>query len=351
MVEKKLHVAVLMGGPSSEYEISIATGNNILSSLDPAKYLAQPVVVTRERKWLVPPQEVFQLREARQSPGVTALVALEESQALAEALPANIDVAFIAMHGEFGEDGTLQGLLETAGIPYTGPGVLAAALGMDKPRSAAVFRDAGLHVPDFLTVSRRAWRRDGERLARRAEKTFGLPMVIKPANRGSSVGVTIAVSRADIEPGMANAFRYAATVLLQRYIAGVEISCGVLETERGATALPPTEIVPRESQFFDYHAKYTPGASEEITPARLPPEIMVAVQQAALVAHCAIGCRGMSRTDMILDRYGGLWVLEINTIPGLSEMSILPQQAKAAGISFPSLLDYIIAAAIRRKHE
>lgn len=351
MAVQKLRVAVLIGGPSSEYEISIATGQHILSALDPARYQIRPVIVTQERKWLVPPPEPFQTKEGMTQPSglSTALVPFEEPEALTEVLAGSVDVALIAMHGEFGEDGTLQGLLESVGIPYTGSGVLASALGMDKPHAAAVFRNAGLLVPDFLTMNRREWKREGERLTESAEETFGLPMVIKPANRGSSVGVTIAVQRCDVEPGIANAFRCADTVLLQRYIAGVEISSGVLETKHGAVALPPTEIVPKESRFFDYHAKYTSGASEEITPARLSAEATIAVQRTALAAHHAIGCRGMSRTDMILDHRGGLWVLEINTIPGLSEMSLLPQQAKAVGISFPLLLDHIIAAALRRR--
>ena len=370
MASRKKRIAVLMGGPSSEYEISLATGRKILSALDPERYLVQPVIVTRERQWLIPPvaefvagpsagvpfpldppcpeapvpaeppsdahshhSNVLKNIRMRNIPPMLRLVPRAEDQALRDMRQGGVDVVFIAMHGEFGEDGTVQGLLEAIGIPYTGSGVLASALGMDKPRAYAVFRDGGLAVPDFFVLEWGAWREYGDAVRRQAEAAFGFPLVIKPA---------------DAEAGVAEAFRHADRVILQRYIPGIEVQCGMLETDAGTMPLPPTEIVPKERAFFDYYSKYTPGATNEITPPRLPPDTIRRIQETALTAHHAIGAQGMSRTDMILGEDGVLYILEINTIPGMTETSLLPQAAATVGIPFPRLLDTIIEAALRR---
>jgi len=352
-----------MGGPSSEYEISIATGKKILSALDPTKYLVQPVIVTKERKWLIPPLRASFAVEAPNPSGLiransgtrttepiaAALVPHGEAQALHELQSGGVDVAFIAMHGEFGEDGTMQGLLEAVGIPYTGSGVLASALGMDKPRSRAVFQAAGLRVPDYFAFDRHEWKRDPRRVANDARQHFGLPLVTKPANRGSSVGVSIVHSAPNLESAIAEALAHSDTAMIERYIPGTEVTCGVLETEAGAIPLQPTQIIPQERAFFDHHSKYTPGATEEITPPRLPAETIRRIQETGLTAHQAVGARGMSRTDMILDDDGSLYVLEINTIPGMTEVSLLPQAAAAVGIPFPKLIERIIAAALRKR--
>ncbi len=351
---QKQRVIVLMGGPSSEYEISLATGKNIMKALDPERYLVEPVIVTKERKWLMPPRNTIPATTRHsnilQNVGMSesGLVPFQEDHALGELGEVKPDVVFIAMHGEFGEDGTVQGLLDALGVPYTGSGVLASALGMDKPRAYVIFRDAGLAVPDFFVISREEWKNAGEDISTRAEKLFQLPVVVKPADRGSSVGVTIARSSRSIEVGIVEALRHSDRVILQQYIFGTEVSVGVLEINGKVRALPPTEIVPVGSSFFDYHAKYTPGASEEITPVRLPPNTIKRIQEAALLAHHALSCSGVSRTDMIVDASGGLWVLETNTLPGLSEASILPKQAAAMGVSFSKLIDYIILAATRK---
>ena len=384
MESRKQRIAVLMGGPSSEYEISLATGRKILASLDPERYRMQPVIVTRERQWLIPsmaglasggplakellpadsldsaerdPVELSpsghahvleNMRMGNISP-MLGLVPRAEDQALREMRSGGVHAVFIAMHGEFGEDGTVQGLLEAMSIPYTGSGVLASALGMDKPRAYAVFRDAGIRVPDFLVLDRKHWREEGDTIRSRAEAAFGFPLVVKPADRGSSVGITIASSSPDAEAGVVEAFRHADRAILQRYIPGTEVQCGVLETDAGTIPLPPTEIVPKERTFFDYYSKYPPGATSEITPPRLPADTIRRIQKTALLAHQAIGAAGMSRTDMILGKDGALYVLEINTIPGMTEASLLPQAAAVVGISFPKLLDIIIELAMRRK--
>lgn len=343
----KIRVAVLMGGPSAEHEVSLKTGQKIIQTLDQNKYLIQPVVVTKEREWLLPPLKNF-LGPVTSNPS-TSLVPKKENLALRAMKSQGVDVVFIAMHGEFGEDGTVQGLLESIGIPYTGSGVLASALGMDKPKSLIIFRDAGLTVPDFFEFTKGDWGKERDSLLRRAEQTFGLPVVIKPANRGSSVGITIAQGVREIEPGIINALRYSDRIMSQRYIAGTEVTCGVLEIEKGPISLQPTQIIPKEKSFFDYYSKYTAGATEEITPPRLPRPTVKLIQNTALLAHQAFGCSGMSRTDMILGKDGIVYVLEINTIPGMTETSLLPQAAQAIGIPFPKLLDLIIESALKKR--
>lgn len=318
---QRLRVVVLMGGPSVEHEVSIASATQVIRSLDPQRYVVRPLLIARDQHHVS--------REAL----------------------ADTDVAFIAMHGEFGEDGTIQGILEAAGIPYTGSNVLASALAFDKPRAAAVLRETGLHVPEFSVLEASTSLEQRVAATEAALAMYGLPLVVKPTNRGSSVGVTITRTVEAIAPAIEYAFSCSNIVMLQRFVAGTEVTCGILEVGGKATALPPTEIVPKTSAFFDYDAKYTPGASEEITPARLPPDVFQHVRDAAITAHRAIGCTGFSRMDMIVAPDGELSVLELNTIPGLTPTSLLPQGAAAAGIAFPQLLDHIITAAFAHNHE
>jgi D-alanine-D-alanine ligase len=255
------------------------------------------------------------------------------------------DIVFIAMHGEYGEDGVVQGLLEAVHIPYTGSGVLASALGMDKYLSLQIFQHAGLLVPKTILVEPHSYDSD------RIEDMLGLPLVVKPRGCGSSVGVSIVRSLEQLPSAIINAGRFHPGVLVQQYIEGTEVTCGVVDrgTTESAIPLVPTEIIPQTSEFFDYEAKYTPGASREITPPRLPQEVQKQIQGAALVAHKVLGCRGISRSDFIVDREGKLWILEINTLPGLTKTSLVPQEAEAMGISFEDLLDMIIEAGFQRK--
>jgi D-alanine-D-alanine ligase len=307
-----------MGGPSAEHDVSLASAREVIRALDSQRYDVRPLLVARDQHH-VP-------RKALADP----------------------DVAFIAIHGEFGEDGTIQGILEAAGVPYTGADAVSSALAFDKSRAAAVLREAGLYVPEFSVLEASASLEQRVAAAGAAVAAYGLSLVVKPTNRGSSVGVTIVRSVNEVVPAIETAFRYSDTAMLQRFVAGTEVTCGILEVGGRATALPPTEIVPKTSAFFDYDAKYTPCASEEITPARLPPDVLKRVRDTAVTAHRAIGCSGFSRTDMIVTPDGALFVLELNTIPGLTPTSLLPQGAAAAGIPFPNLLDHIINAALQR---
>ncbi len=346
--KKKINVVVLMGGPSSEHDISIRTGENILRHLDPRNYNLKPVTITKEGKWLIPkgylPLPGGLSPQGGTVPPLNSVLTLrDEEEALTHIKnEEEAHVVFIAMHGEYGEDGKIQGFLDLTGIPYTGSGVRASSLGMHKPTQAHLFRDHGLLVPEFATLTNRDARDYDDIL-----NTLGYPVIVKPADRGSSVGVSIANSADMVVRAVENAFTYSNEVMIQKYIEGRELTCGILDDGRKShTLLLPTEIVPKQNTFFDYYSKYTAEATDEITPPNLDQKTVARIQAAALNAHKIIGARGFSRTDMMLDERGKIWILEINTIPGLTKESIVPKEAAAVGISFPVLLDRIIHAAL-----
>jgi D-alanine-D-alanine ligase len=257
------------------------------------------------------------------------------------------DCIFNALHGRLGEDGTVQGMFELLGLPYTGSGVLASALCMDKARAAKVMAGAGLHVPEFeeLEIKQGVAADVVERLVAQ----FGLPLVVKPVREGSTIGLTIAQNADDVASGLVLAGRYDRRVLVQRFAAGTEITIGVLATPE-LQVLPTLEIV-SENPVYDYDAKYTAGKSHHIIPARIPEAARDAASDAAARAFTELGCSGMARVDIIVDAFGTPWVLEVNTVPGLTELSLLPDAARAAGVSFEQLCERLIDHAVgRHKH-
>lgn len=323
MAREKLSIAVLMGGPSAEHEVSLATGDFVLKHLDPYRYEIRPVTL----------------------PKTLADFRLLDLQAF--------DCVFIAMHGEFGEDGQLQGLLEFLNIPYTGSGVLASSLAMNKIKSLELFRLHGLLVPPYTHFTRWEWQLNQNIILDFIIQALEAPWVVKPADRGSSVGVSIAHGEDALILAIDHAFEHSDHAIVQRYIGGHEVTCAVLHDDPRCEPqpLPPTQIVPKTKAFFDYFSKYTPGATEEITPPDLPPQIIKQIQATALKAHNILGCYGMSRTDMIVRSEiadSSIYVLETNTIPGMTQTSLYPQAAKAMGLEFSELLDRLIVAALRR---
>lgn len=325
-------VAVLMGGKSDEHEVSLSSGQKVMSALaarDPV-----PVIIGRDGHWSVG-------GEPQASPGRAMDVLLGRA-----------DVAFLALHGPFGEDGTIQGFLEVYGMAYTGSGIMASALSMDKPRTKAIYRDARLSTPEGRAIDRAAWRSGRGRWLEELA-SLGWPLVVKPACLGSSVGISFPKDRPALEAALDALLAKVEVVLVEQYLKGTELTCGVLSIDRQQRtfSLPVTEIVPGEaSAFFDYTAKYTPGASQEITPARVSAEVTQEVQRMALAAHQALGCRDFSRSDFILGASGKPIILETNTIPGLTATSLLPQGAAAIGIDYPALIGIMIDnAALRRR--
>jgi len=308
---KKLNLALLSGGISSEREVSLNSGDQVFEALDKEKYQ-----ITRYD----PQTDLGKLvQDAPQ-----------------------IDAALIILHGPYGEDGTVQGLLELLDIPYQGSGVMGSAVAMNKVATKKMYELAGLPVPAYIVSSRGDVIEPGE-----VEKRIGFPVVVKPAEAGSSVGMSIVKEKDMLKPAMDKAFEHGNTILLEAYIEGVELTAGVLGNET-LEALPLIEIIPNEEYaFFDYEAKYTPGKTDEICPARIDDAVTEKAQTFAKMAHQALFCEGYSRTDMML-KGKDLYILETNTIPGMTATSLLPQAAQVGGMTFTVLLDRLIELGIER---
>lgn len=356
-----------MGGQSTEHDVSINSGLNVLDALDPERFAAVPVYIDRSGVWWfgrrpARPGLETDTEERASTPGHRDEIDTDNTDVARgpdgalESLRRGhrYDVAFVAMHGPGGEDGTIQGMLTLAGLPYTGPGVLASALAMDKEKAKEIFASHGIPVPRHEVVGRAAYLaatpEQRSALAARATRAVGLPCVVKPVAGGSSFATSLARDPEAVEEAVRLALDDDDRAIVEEHVDGIEVTCGVLGGGpwEAARALPVTEIVPRSSDFFDYRAKYTASACDEITPARIPPEVASQVQRLAIAAHDALGCEGMSRTDLIV-RDGQPLVLETNTIPGLTVTSLLPQGAAAVGIEFPSLLGLLIESAMLRR--
>lgn len=353
---KRIRVGVLTGGASAERDISLATGAQIARALradrydvvllDPLAFMVRNPALTEEQRAqakallaggarLDPAHELPRGLEAEIESASRALV--PATRAIDESQP--IDVVLIALHGTWGEDGRIQGLLDTLGIPYTGSGVLASALAMDKIMGKRVLAAEGIDVPRAV-VARAAVGADLE-----TARSMPLPVFVKPAASGSSVGASIVRRAEELEPAIADALRYDDRALVEEYLTGIELTVAVIGNDE-LTPLPVVEIVPKR-EFFDYHAKYDTGGSEEIVPARIPDETARRAQDLAVRAHVALGCRGMSRTDFIWTA-GRMVALEVNTIPGMTANSLLPKAARAAGIPFGELIERLIGWAMQR---
>ena len=305
--------ALIYGGRSAEREISLFTGRQVSSALVEKGFQVTPLDLDDNT--------------------VTAL---------AEARP---DVVFIALHGKYGEDGCLQGLLDILGLPYVGSGVLASALAMNKAISKRLFRLEGLLCPKDVLVSSHALRKDGlQGVIGQITKGLDYPMVIKPNKQGSTIGLTVVRSSEDLESAVLNAFKYDDEVLVEEYISGTDITVGVLGNEE-PQALPVIEIR-SVTGLYDYEAKYTPGMSEHIIPAQIGAHAYEAAQESALKAHKALGCRGISRSDLIVTPGDEVYILELNTIPGMTRTSLIPDAAKAAGMEFPDLVAFLVELAL-----
>lgn len=325
----KTKIAILFGGPSREHDVSKSTGKSMLENIDLNKYDVTKVFITKTRLWII-------------NDGKNGLSAGDACRKLKES---KAQIVLLGLHGSFGEDGTVQALLDRYKLPYTGSGTAASLLAMDKVSSNELFIDNNLLVPRTVVYTK-------DMIAsaiKDINDKFTLPVVIKPARQGSSVGVHLAKSETQFKEGMEEAFTHDQHVLVQEYIEGREVACGVLEVDDDFRVLPPTEITPLSANFFDYDAKYKTGGSKEITPPDMPPEIIRNIQQIAVQAHKILGCFGYSRTDMIVGNKG-IYVLETNTLPGMTPTSILPQQASKAGLSFQDLLDAIITRTLKTKH-
>jgi len=275
---------------------------------------------------------------------------MEPEGATARPLQESIDVAFPVLHGTYGEDGTVQGLLELLGVPYVGCGVMASALGMDKVAMRAAFQQAGLPVVAYRVLTARSWREDPAAVLSLLEQTFVYPIFVKPSNLGSSVGVSRATHRVSLDQAIQEAFRYDRKILVEQGLDCREVECGVLGNDAPEASVVG-EIVPKRL-WYDYRAKYEPGMSEVRIPAPLPPPLAREVQAQAIRAYQAIDCAGMARVDFFLERASAqLYVNEINTIPGFTATSVYPKLWEASGLSYPDLVDRLIQLALERHAE
>ena len=303
-------IGVLMGGLSGEREISLRSGTNCLNALLTLGYRAVSIDAVRD-----------------------------VAQRLDEE---GVEVAFLALHGRYGEDGTIQGLLEIMGIPYTGSGVLASSLGMNKVAAKKVIQGSGVTTPDYCEIPADA---DPAEAASRVVAQLGLPVMLKPMEEGSSLGVSKCRSDEELLACLAQGLAEYGAMFAEGFVSGTEITVGVIERAGGLESLPILELVPK-NEFYDFEAKYTEGMTEFILPARLDPPVYAAAQEMAVAAFEAIGCRGYARVDIMVDAEGTPWFVEVNTLPGMTELSDLPAQARAAGISYEELVETILLTAV-----
>ena len=353
-MKKKLRVALLFGGKSAEHEISLISARNIVAAMDKKKYEVVAIGIDKQGRWHLDDRALL-LRGKEQSkvefrdttnaaavmPGDTATPMVRPSRTGFGALGA-IDVVFPILHGPFGEDGTVQGLLKLANLPFVGAGVLGSAVGMDKDVMKRLLRDANIPIGKFLAFNR--W--DKIRFAQ-VRKALGMPLFIKPANLGSSVGISKVVNPVQFAAAVKDAFRYDNKIVIEEFIRGREIECSVLGNDNPIASLPGEIIVNRD--FYSYAAKYLDDQSSRLEiPAKLPKDIIKKVRDTALRAYRVLCCEGMGRVDFFVEADGRVLVNEINTIPGFTQISMYPKMWEATGISYAQLIDRLIQLAIAR---
>jgi D-alanine-D-alanine ligase len=339
---RKIKVAVICGGISNEREVSLNSGNNVTATLSKSKYKISKIEITSDGKWLLDTtsDKEYGTRKARELNVLNGNVN-KKSDLL------KFDVAFIALHGYFGEDGKIQAILDTVGIPYTGSGVLASALGMDKIKSMEIAKMAGVLIPDFIAINKRV-KLNIKKSKSEIKRKIGYPCVVKPNESGSSVGVSIVHDETGLILALKTALREDTNAIVQKFVKGRELTCGVLGNNGGKhIALPPVEIITTR-KFFDYEAKYSPE-TREICPANISKRLSQDVKKLSKKVHDSLGCDGLTRSDFILSPRGKLYFLEINTIPGLTENSLCPKEARAMGIGFGEFLDRQIELALEKE--
>lgn len=352
-MSEKLNLAVIFGGQSGEHEVSLASVRSVINSLNKEKYNIIPIAITKEGNWLIGDKGEKYRELHDEFAGKENAISIKSSQSLVSISSdeknltnyiegdignKKIDLAFPILHGPYGEDGKLQGMLDMLNIPYVFSGCLANAIAMNKEKANVIAKNAGVLVADNIILR--------EKVAYNLDEIINklsLPMVIKPLELGSSVGISIPKNKEDLEKGIIEAFRYGDKVLIEKYIKGRELTVTIMGSSDNPLALPVIEIVPKISDWFDYKAKYEKGGSEEICPANIPEEIREKVQKLAKKVYISIGCKDLARADFIWDeKTDNLYFIDLNTIPGMTATSLAPQAAKAAGMEFSEFLDKLI---------
>jgi D-alanine-D-alanine ligase len=330
----RVRVAVLMGGRSSEHDVSLSSARSVMEALDPTRYDVQAIEIARDGRWQLAPAH----RDAVAAGETEGALLIPTSGRAPEPL-GSVDVVFPVLHGPFGEDGTVQGLLEVADVAYVGAGVAASAVCMDKDLFKAVMHANG--IPVTRSVGFRHTERD------RVSNPFSYPVVVKPARLGSSVGITIVRSPDEFPAAVELAFRHDDKILVEDFVDGVEVECSVLGNDAPIASVPG-EIVPLASDWYDYSAKYDEGGMELVVPPRISDEASERVQELAVASFRAADCEGMARVDFFV-RDGEVLVNELNTIPGFTATSVYAKLFEASGISYPELLDRLVELALERR--
>jgi D-alanine-D-alanine ligase len=330
---ERLRVAVIQGGRSSEHEISLASARSVVEGLDPERYDVRAIDIRRDGRWELMSRGAR--GELGKGNGSLPVPVAGKPEPLGD-----IDVVFPVLHGPFGEDGTVQGLLELAGVAYVGAGVAASAVCMDKDLFKAVM--SAKDVPVVPSVTVRRWQRAD------VENPFGFPIVVKPARLGSSVGISVVRSPEDFERAVELAFEHDEKILLEEYVGGVEVECSVLGNEKPIASIPG-EIVPLVSDWYDYSAKYDEGGMDLVIPPRIDAEAIGRVQELAVASFVASECEGMARVDFFVRENGEVLVNELNTIPGFTATSVYAKLFEASGIPYPELLDRLVDLALERR--
>jgi len=366
-MSKRLRIGVIFGGRSGEHEVSVRSARSVIEAIDKSKYEVVPIAITKEGNWLAPaaaaellPEETRRLLSSRTRGGPKEDVAIigDPSRSGLMRLDSDessepLDVVIPVLHGTYGEDGTIQGLLEMAAIPFVGCGTLASACGMDKVTMKALFRDAGLPICGYLWFLRSEWEADSGRVSRRVIRQIGFPAFVKPANLGSSVGVSKATDKTSLAKAIELAACYDRKIIVEELVDGREIECAVIGNDEPQASVPGEYLVHDEgARFLDYTEKYSStGHVDFVVPARVSKTTAKKIQQMAVKAYQAIDASGLSRVDFFLKPDGSLMVNEINTLPGLTDVSGFPKMWEASGIPFPRVIDQLIKFAIDRHRD
>ena len=370
-MSERLRVGIFAGGRSAEHEVSVSSADAVLRAIDRERFEPYLVYIDREGHWhlpagpapllgeqplaellgaATPAEQTSRLREHSDQPVAIADDRAELApRAVLRSLAEAIDVAFLALHGPFGEDGTLQGFLELAGIPYTGAGVMASAVAMDKVVFKDLMRGHGLPVVDYAWFRRSAWRERPEPVLRDIGEAVGEQSVVKPARLGSSVGMTLVHGPAELPDALDEAFRYDSKVIVEAYVAGArELECGILGNDE-PLVFEPGEVISHH-EWYDYEAKYIPGLADVVPAAQVEPQLAGRVKELALAAYRAVDCAGLARVDFLVPP-GVVYLSEMNTLPGFTATSMYPKQAELAGLAFPDLIARLIDLGLEAARE
>ena len=359
---KKIRVGIIFGGRSGEHEVSFCSASSIIKAIDKDKYTVVPIGITKEGRWISPQDSELALKSGKIEGKNTvillndsfskSLVCIDNNQKLDKSSALEkLDVIFPVLHGPYGEDGTVQGLLELANIPYVGAGVAASAISMDKDFMRMVFQQKGLPILKWMTIKRKEWQEGKEKILSLVQNGFEYPLFVKPANLGSSVGITKVHKKEELEKAIDLASSYDRKILIERGLEEVrEIECGVLGNDEPRASVVG-EVKPA-GEFYDYDSKYTEEGTQLIIPADLPDGVSQEVQRIALRAFKAVDAAGMARVDFFVSKKENkIYLNEINTIPGFTSSSMYPRLWEASGISYPELIDRLIQLALERHQD